>query len=289
MRALVVGMMLFAGCYAPARAVTEFCPARVALMHDPAATPEPKAFPAVDSVTESAASKLMYTLDAQTPRTIVHASIIADTGDGWYGWREESVELSKTSVMVKTKLYSGTFTFARSNPLTVTFPKPLIVHHVWVTQARTNGETLMGWDPLGDFSCRVPDFADGGPGFTPVARRQASVTPSPAPSTSAPPGVAVAVAPPFPIDCEEPFKHAGVARPVTPEYPQGGNGGYYITFVEVAVGGDGRLLDAWTYAGSGNRAVDLSALRAARASAYESAISYCQRVPGYYLFRADFR
>ncbi|HKE35817.1 MAG TPA: hypothetical protein VKB39_00195, partial [Candidatus Baltobacteraceae bacterium] len=69
-------------------------------MSDPSATPQPDTFPAKDSLTENRMSKLTYTLDAQTPRTIVHATMIADTDDGWYGWRVENVDLSKTSVTV---------------------------------------------------------------------------------------------------------------------------------------------------------------------------------------------
>lgn len=75
-----------------------------------------------------------------------------------------------------------------------------------------------------------------------------------------------------------------------PEYPESAQdqGGEYVGIVEVAVGDDDQLVDAWTFAGSGNRAIDLTALRAALGSTYGDAISYCQHVRGYYIFRADF-
>lgn len=182
---------------------------------------------------------------AETPRTIVHATMIADTDDGWYGWYVENVALPKTTVTIKKWPLFGTATFARSAPLTVTFPKGVLVHHAWVTQARAGAETTIGWNALGDFACEVPDFPDGGPGFTPVVRRQAATTPATAPAAGGPPGAAVVVSQPFPIG-------------------------------------------AWTCGSAGNFAFDLAAMRTARASQYSSAISYCQPVRGYYIFRADF-
>jgi hypothetical protein len=291
MKALFIGLLLFVGCFAPARAITEFCPARVTQMRDPSTTPPQKAFPTKDVENATARSTFAYTLDAQTPRTIVRATMIADTDDGWYGWSVENVPLAKTSVTEKDGRVALTFNFARSAPIVVTFPKAVVVHHAWVTQGRTAGENLVGWDSLGDFSCEVPDFPDGGPGFKAVARRQASTAQTPQPARNVPPGVATAVGQPFPMDCEVPFKRALVTRAKSPDYPVSAadfGSGYYVSLVEVAVGDDDRLIDAWVYAGSGNRAIDLSALTAARVSTYGSAVSYCQHVRGYYVFRADF-
>ena len=64
--------------------------------------------------------------------------------------------------------------------------------------------------------------------------------------------------------------------------------GGFTSLIEVAVGDNDSLIDAWIYASSGWAAADLSALRAARASKYATAVSYCRRVRGYYLFRVDF-
>lgn len=291
MKAAVIAALLFVVCYAPARAVTEFCPARVAQMRDPSVAPAQEGFPTKDVVTATARSSFVYTLDAETPRTITHAAIIADTDDGWYGWRVESVALLRTLVTERERNVALNVTFARSAPVVVTFPKPLVVHHAWVTQARTDGENLIGWDSYGDFSCEVPDFADGGPGFTPVSRRQASVAPIPAPASSVEPGVAVPVGQPFPMDCDVPFKRPRVTGAAVPDYPEAvadEGGGYFVSLVEVAVGDNDRLIDAWQYASSGNLSIDRAALRAARLSTYGSPISYCQHVRGYYLFRADF-
>ena len=48
------------------------------------------------------------------------------------------------------------------------------------------------------------------------------------------------------------------------------------------------VLDAWVYKSSGVTALDASALSAARASSFASAVSYCQKAEGYYLYRSDF-
>jgi hypothetical protein len=274
----------------PALAITEFCPARLTQMRDTAATAATPANPK-DVETASAGAGYNYTLDAQTPRTIVAAAMIADTDDGWYAWRVENVPLEKTTAELKGPYMRGEVTFARSAPLDVTFPESVVVHHAWVTHASTSAETLIGWDAVGDFACEVPDFPDGGPGPRVITRRQAAAVIVAAPKITPPPGIAVPVPQPFPIDCEVPFRRALVVRPVQPEFPfsmRDGGGGFYSSVVEVAVGDDGRLIDAWTYASSGERAIDQSALRAAKASSYQAATSYCQNVRGEYLFRADF-
>lgn len=276
-------------CARPAQAVTEFCPAHITEMRAPAATSDVIGGSG-DVVTDAPSSNYTYTLEAETPRTLVHATMIADTDDGWYGWRAENVPLLKASGQVHVGQSAIAITYASSAALTVVFPKPLVVHHAWVTVARTDGESVMGWDERGDFACEVPDFPDGGAGFAPITRRQAAATPAPAPAASVPPGTAIVVSQPFPIDCDRPFKRATVTRAVPPQYPPGGyGGGVYSTRIEVAVGDNDQLVDAWIYAGGGGSSpFDLAALRAARASSFSSPISYCQRVRGYYLFRADF-
>jgi hypothetical protein len=75
-------------------------------------------------------------------------------------------------------------------------------------------------------------------------------------------------------------------RPAIPATADGRSSG--LVYGLVAGGDSDNLLDAWVYKTSGNREIDRSALAAARASSYKSAVSYCQKADGDYLFRADF-
>ncbi len=247
---LVVMAMSAAG----AQARTEFCPAGVLWS------------PGIPANTDGQSNIAVFQLSAYAPRTIVSATIVADTDGGWYSW-----EVTNVPVEVWR-------TWARSARLAVDFPEPVFVRHAWTVKARTSGDTLYGWDALGEVACGLPSFG------------RASYPPQKAESADGLPRVAATpIAPLFSSNCPHPFAEATVSHAVQPNFPLFAPRGLsYTSQIEVEIGDGDNLLDAWVYKSSGNRAVDASALAAARASSYKSAVSYCQKAYGDYLFRADF-
>jgi TonB family protein len=272
MVACVAALLLCAG---RATASVEFCPAVLGNMSPIGAPPGPSA-------------TYSYELTAQAPRS-VDASLIADTTAGWFGWSVAGVQLHQTTRFLRStgvKRYGLTFPpvtipypTVASDPLSVTFASPLTVRHAWVVAANGSG------------ACDVPDFPTASMADPPPVYPGNFVTPSPLPSPSTPSARALPTSPPFaPESCDTPFVEAKVTRPAIPEFPMSAReeGFAGTSVVEVAVGKDGKLIDAWTLGSSGSRAIDLSAIHAARASEYTKPVSYCRPVNGLYLFRADF-
>jgi TonB family protein len=249
-----------------AQALTEFCPATL-----------------VATSPYGASSTLTYALRAATPRTIVKASLIADTDRGWFRWDVSGVPL--IAATDETQRHHQEEHVARSDELDVTFPASVFVRHAWVVRAKTAGEKNLGWDAQGDVACEVPAFDDRG-GAAPPGPSTPSVRQS-----AMPPARAYAVEQPFRIDCAQPFVAARVTHSVEPSYPGAApkNVGENEVTVEVAVDERNELVDAWIYEASGYAALDNSALAGARASSYAAPVSYCQTVGGFYFFRAVFR
>jgi protein TonB len=95
---------------------------------------------------------------------------------------------------------------------------------------------------------------------------------------------------PTPPRCSQPHKDATTTRPVEPDYPDMARqqGAVGTTQVKVSLSATGSVIDATVYKGSGNQFLDRAAIAAAKASSYSPEVEDCQRVPGVYLFRADF-
>jgi hypothetical protein len=233
----------------------EWCPARVWYR------------PAIPATTDGRSTGLVYGLSANSPRTIVTAKIIADTDGGWYTW-----DVSEIPLTLRT---TGD---GESTRRVAVFDKAVVVRHAWVLEARTSGDKTNGWDAEGDVACGIPAFG--------IA---AYASGHPQSAEGFPHSAASAIAPPYTGDCPHPFTQATVSHPVQPLFPRYAPRGLsYTSQIEVSVGSNDNLLDAWVYKSSGNRAVDESAYQAAIASSYKSAVSYCQKAYGDYLFRADF-
>ena len=270
-------MLALAGaamCAAPARAVTEFCPA---VMSGPYAKTE---------------SPLVYNyrLHALSPRSVT-AVIIADTDRGWFSWTQQLVPLTRMTFTVTGGGETITYVQAESPELAVAFPQVVNVARAWVAVAKTQGEPFLGWDAKGAVVCDPPDFARVLPGRVVTKRTPGVDDPTPAPAPPA--SVAAPTTAPFPeITCAHPFAAATVTRPEQPVFPdivaQEGFGATATVEVYVAVDRKGTLRDAWIFAKSGYPPLDQSALVAARKSSYANAVSYCRPVTGLYLFRADF-
>ncbi len=113
---------------------------------------------------------------------------------------------------------------------------------------------------------------------------------APAPTAAAPASEPATPLPTPRPSCAVPNKEAATTRAVQPDYPdiarqQGAAG---TTQVKVSLSATGAVLGTAVYRSSGNAALDSAALAAARASAYSPEIENCERVPGSYLFQADF-
>jgi hypothetical protein len=249
----IAAVMAMSTAYAQAK--LEFCPARISY------------WPASPAAGGGGSTGLVYALDANSPRTILSAKIIADTDGGWYSW-----DVSKVPVTPQ-----GTAGDEESARRVAVFDKAVFVRHAWILQARTSGDTVYGWDAEGEVACGIPHFAHAE--FSPQTPQNAQDLPRD-PTTP--------IAPPYDVHCAHPFAEARVVRAAQPVYPHFVPRMWYTAQIEVAIGDGDQLLDAWTYKSSGYKAIDLSALAAARASSYESATSYCQKADGFYIFRADF-
>jgi hypothetical protein len=251
-RATVATLTILLVCVAKAEARTEFCPATVSYA------------PAAIADASGRSAGLVFTLDSESPRTIVSATIVADTGGGWYSWDVSSLPLT------------GTMPHMQSDALVVDFPNAVFVRHAWILHARTAGDAF-GWQALGDVPCGIPVF--NGPADRPN---------KPLPDDGLEHLKATPIAPLYSTACAHPFVQATVTHAVQPYYPHVAPRMSYAAEIEVAVGQNDAVLDAWVYKPSGNGAIDASALRGARASSYASAISYCRKAEGFYLFRAAF-
>jgi protein TonB len=87
-----------------------------------------------------------------------------------------------------------------------------------------------------------------------------------------------------------PNADAATTNAVQPDFPeiarqQGAAG---VTKVKVSLSATGGVVAVSVYKSAGNAALDQAALAAARASSYTPEIENCVKVPGNYIFSADF-
>ena len=273
----------FALCAAQARAATELCPAEVTKLRP------------IGASLGMPAAAYAYDFTALTPRS-VDATIVADTNDGWYSWSVTGVSVPLAHHVVSYgKALSFAYDMAESAPLAVAFPSPVMVRHAWVTTAKTSGESALGWDAKGQVSCDVPAFRTASDAIEPTpppnVPPSAAATPSPLPSPLTAPARAAHAPAPFDSTlCAQPF---GLARPVQAAMLEEPNASFSRSTpgsaeIAVAIDKDGNLLDAWVLGSSGNFSFDRAALRAAKASTYSGAMSYCMAVKSLNIFRAQF-
>lgn len=107
------------------------------------------------------------------------------------------------------------------------------------------------------------------------------------PIVPASPGASAGSAP-----CAQPNVEATVVRAVQPEYPPSLRSlklGPLSSIVVVTIGPQGNVESASTWKTSGYRALDESAISAARKSEYTPKVVNCKAIIGRYLFRADYR
>lgn len=273
--AFATGVVALALWAAPARAASEFCPARLIGTY-------------TKTLSKSGTIVHYYRLQALAPRS-VEGTIIAETDHGWYSWPQQLVELRRVTYDMADGIRVR-FVMAESPELSVAFPQPLNVLRAWVALARTHGDQIFKWDERGMVLCDPADFAGYG-GRSKSTRAVDAGDPTPAP----PPPAALATATdnPFPnAKCDHPFTAARVWNAIRPDFPDFvrnmGLSQAVTSVVYVAVDPNGKLSDAWLFGSSGYPALDKAAITAAKRSSYTAAKSYCRSVGGVYLFRADF-
>lgn len=306
--AAIISLFVWAHAIASASEV-EYCPARVIVENVGTATPEPSASP-------QPATMFAIRLDAASARS-VQGVVGFDTTGGWYQVAVPDIPL----LAVESRWSDDAVEFKRheflSDPIYVSFPKPVTIASAFMISATTQGESVFGWDAKGTVTCAAPSDRLNTPQKYPnaggdretldvltvdrSAGTQSGTTESlrrlsPKLDIEPPPSGAGSVHATIPAavpdaSCRAPFAPAKVKELLQPPYPDI-LGREDIPFAEVliavAVSATGKVDAAWVFAPSGFTAIDESALHGARGSTYEPARSFCQDAPGTYLFKADF-
>jgi hypothetical protein len=279
-RVFLLSFLLALCCGARALAVTEYCPASVS------------GFTAIDAV-HAPASLYSYIVSGEGAR-VVQGTVMVDTDAGWYAVAFAPTSLSLTSYHYKTANVAWTRTAFESALLYVRFPKPVSIRSEFVANAEALRDDVFGWSKKGLQVCQAPAGLEASY-QSPRSSDSNGVTLENPRNFETPPQAgthivpALAASPPGSLDCNTPFTNATVIRTVAPALPPNEWPAALLTaLIEVAVGPDGQLDDAWVEQPSGAQDVDDAALASAKASAYRGGTSFCKPAPGRYIFRADF-
>lgn len=295
---------LFVCSQRPASAMVEFCPAHLQYERVGSGASlirQQSARDATGKSAEQVSSLYGLELTAFGPRAVTHAMLTFDTSGGWY-----IVDVPSLTLVEKDRHYTGPsskFTLQDyvSPVFYVHFPQAVAVNHGWVSSAATHGDSQFDWDAQGTVRCDPVPRSTRTIAVTSFNRRSSDspgqslyrLGPNDADPLSRPPQPASAVlpaktaAPPYP-SCAKPFEFALVTHAQTPDYPSSMRGRFGFTTVEVALGADGKLADAWIWGPSGHTEFDAVSLQAAQRSTYSAGRAYCKPAPGYYFFRVTF-
>jgi len=263
-----------------AQALAEFCPARLAL----------KAVGSTTATARGPASLFGFELSAMGPRS-VGAMLAFDTSGGWFTAAVPPIALTE-NVLHYTEMFGK-----------LTLPGRVTIAHAWVYSATATGDGDFGWEKQGLFVCPPPapgmehlrttkTIAVGTSRMTGGTRRfeepqldVKDVEPLGAAPSRASTQFNVARSRKLEAAaCSKPFADASAHRMVVPEYPAALRTSLIsgLTGVEVAVNGDGSLVDSWAWASSGVQQFDAAALGAVRESTFVGAVAYCNPVPALY-------
>jgi hypothetical protein len=283
----LIGAAVFVLMLRPAQATVEFCP--TAMKYERVGPESAKDLPS---------ALYGFELTAFGARTITSARLAFDTSAGWY-----TVGLPATVITEKDRHYDGSARFVRhdyvSPVMYVRFPEELTIAHAWLYSAAAQNDTY-GWQGRGIITCDPPP-ASSPKQLQRLPKRRIQppyyLDPkdedrlSDAPSATSAVFVPSSTKPLEASNCDEPFRDATVKVQAQPQYPKlmlDFATGQATTSVQVLIGGDGTLADAFVWGTSGLRPFDDAALEAAEKSTYEGALSYCKPVPASYFFRVTF-
>ncbi len=276
----VVALSLATGV--AARAMAEFCPARLAVRP-------------IDDAPVTGSRLYGFDLIAQGPRSVT-AMLALDTDAGWF-----TATVPPVIIGEKDRHYTSPWAdFVRrdwvSPKMYLRFPVALKLKHAWVYTAQASGDDF-GWAAKGQVTCAPSPDAAVPPNFAerpPILDPKDSDRLSDSPPADARPIVPVTSAPLGQTNCGQPFSDGTVTSQATPDYPSvmsvrapdGHATGTSV--IQVAINPNGTLSDAWIWGTSGFSALDNAALDAAKRSAYRGAMAYCEPVPSMYFLKVTF-
>jgi TonB family protein len=264
-----LSVLLFFGLAQCAQAADDFCPASLYL----------KAVGGSDTLSTN--TLFGFTLNAGAPKTVSNVILAFETHTGWYSAAVPSVSIAPaTRHFIDRDGTHRTTQAWNSAVMYLQFPQPVSLMNAFVLGA--NGQACPPQQRLqpapqvrAPATIRDPAYPDA----TTLAPQPANLVLRPKPTK-----------PLFGTNCAEPFREALVTEPVSPNYPEPVHRGIQgVAQVLVTLNPGGSLADAKLFQSSGEINFDNAALRAARESSYESAVAYCQPVPGSYLFKVSFQ
>jgi TonB family protein len=269
---VVLGSLFFTFvCFAPiahAKAATEFCAATLFVR------------PVGVSGSPYTGALYGFTLDSGAPK-IASAELAFETNQGWYSVAVPAVMISRETLhFIEPDGTHRAVARSASPAMYLRFPQPVSLTNAFVLGA--NGQACppqprWGVMPINRGPAAKPDPQY--PDKTTLPPQAGDVVLTPAPTKAL-----------FNTNCLQPFQTAGVKAVVPPDYPEPlrrGNTGTAQVLVTINPGGS--LADATVFQSSGDINFDRAALRAARETTYNSAVAYCQAVPGKYLFKVTFQ
>ncbi len=281
-------MVLFV--HARAEAMVEYCPAMVTMSPAGAPGAAPGAAPR--------ASTYALWLSASTPRNVSGRAAI-HTDAGWYVVNVPETALTQVTQQWKDRYVQFSRRVAQSAPLFVSFPKPVSVASAFMLNAKTQGETQLGWDAKGTVQCSPQidrlERPRSNRQLAPTGMQPHLISPlfvAPQPPASAQVLPAMLSSGPGDTSCPVPFRDAkafNLPRVPYPEAAKYRSVKYGDAFVEVAISATGSVDDAWIFAPTGSPPLDQAAVRAAKMTSYKPAIAFCQKVPSIYSFLSEFK
>jgi hypothetical protein len=288
--AALASFALFAA--APAKAVTESCPARLAAQ---AVSPTARN-------SQGPATLFGFELTAYGPRT-VSATLEFDTDQGWFSLDVPAVTLAEKDRRYAVGFAHDTIRDWVSPVMYARFPSAVQVRHSWIFSAAATGDGPFGWQKLGRVACSPPppsmetygnlraiSYATSMRSGAAVTREsiildsadedKLAQTPDPS-SRVFPAAASPAMAQ---SNCDKPFVEASPRQIVAPGFPSSMVGSPFpgVVGIRIALNADGSLADAWVWATSGYRSYDDVALSAIHQSTYTGAVAYCGPVPSQY-------
>lgn len=121
-------------------------------------------------------------------------------------------------------------------------------------------------------------------------RTRASTFRKPVSGATAPAAIAAETVAPFDLKtCPRPFHDAQVIQRFRPSLDIAEGqfaGGPAEALGVIAIDENGKLVDTWLFASSGNAALDDAVMQLAKKTTYEPAVAYCRHVQGLYLVGA---
>jgi TonB family protein len=223
-----------------------------------------------------------FTLNAGAPKTISNAILAFETQTGWYSAtvREASTGPTTNHFIERDGTHRAMQAWA-SPVMYLQFPQPVSLMNAFLLGA--NGQACPPqprWQPATQVrapaTIRDPQYPD---------------------ATTLPPQTGNMILKPklakpfYNTNSAQPFRSAGVQTQVPPDYPEDAalHGAHGTSQVLVTINADGSLAEATLFQSSGEIVLDEATLKAARETTYQSAVAYCQPVPGSYLFKSTFQ